>query len=169
MEISSEVVENKFDTLFGLAKQSFEEIMAEITGESIQSNGEFAIQPEDRLSLSIIIGLSGNTNGRILLNTSVEYGKKIAEAMNFGDPLEQEEDLYTYLAEFANMFCGRAATHINNKFGKREIWISPPAIFSAKDLEVVTPNVSSMKAYYECSFGKFMVDMGFSENSYDEF
>lgn len=169
MENNTEILETKFDTLFGLAKQSFEEIMMEITGESIQSDGEFAIQPEDRLSLSIIIGISGNTNGRILLNTTVEYGRNIAEAMNFGDPLENEEDLYTYLAEFANMFCGRAATHINNKFGKREIWISPPAIFSAKDLDIITPNVSSMKAYYECSHGKFIVDMGFSENSYDEF
>lgn len=164
-----EVLETKFDILFELAKKSFEEIMMEVAGENIQANGAFTIQPEDKLSLSIIIGLSGNTNGRILLNTTVEYGKNIAVAMNFGDPLENEEDMHVYLAEFANMFCGRAATHINNKFGKREIWISPPAIFSAKDLDIVTPHVSSMQAYYECSIGKFIVDMGFSENSYDDF
>lgn len=164
-----DAVENKFETLFGLAKQSFEEIMLEVTGEGIVADNEFTIQPENRLSLSIIIGLSGNTNGRILLNTSVEYGMNIAIAMNFGDPLENEDDLHVYLAEFANMFCGRAATHINNAFGKREIWISPPAIFSAKDLEIVTPNVSSMKAYYECSLGRFVVDMGFSESTYDDF
>lgn len=169
MENSTEVIESKYDILFGLVKQSFEEVMSEVTGEGIQADGEFQIDTKDQLSLSIIIGISGNTNGRILLNTTVENGKNIAEAMNFGDPLENEEDLYTYLAEFANMFCGRAATHINNKFGKREIWISPPAIFSAKDLDIVTPNVSSMKAFYECSLGKFMVDMGFSESSYDDF
>lgn len=169
MESNTDVAANKFEVLFGLAKRSFEEIMLEVTGESIQADGEFAITPEDRLSLSIIIGLSGNTNGRILLNTSVEYGKNIAVSMNFGDPLESEDDLHVYLAEFANMFCGRAATHINNEFGKREIWISPPAIFSAKDLDIVTPNVSSTKAFYECSLGKFIVDMGFSENSYDDF
>lgn len=163
------MIENKFETLFELAKQSFEEVMFEVTSEQIIANQEFALEPADRLSLSIIIGISGNTNGRILLNTSVEYGKNIAVAMNFGDPLEKEEDLHVYLAEFANMFCGRAATHINNKFGKREIWISPPAIFSAKDLDIVTPNVSSMKAYYECGLGKFIVDMGFSESEYDEF
>jgi len=166
---TEEVLENKFDILFGLAKQSFEEVMSEVTGESIQSDDEFNIAPADRLSLSIIIGISGNTNGRILLNTAVEYGKNIAVAMNFGDPLDNEDDLHMYLAEFANMFCGRAATHINNKFGKREIWISPPAIFSAKDLDIITPNVSSMKAYYECPLGKFIVDMGFSECTYDDF
>ena len=169
MENSTEVLENKYELLFGFAKKSFEDVMAEVTGETIQADGEFNIEPEDKLSLSIIIGLSGETNGRILLNTSVEYGKNIAVAMNFGDPLDNEEDLHVYLAEFANMFCGRTATHINNQFGKREIWISPPAIFSARDLDIVTPNVSSMKAYYECPLGKFIVDMGFSESSYDEF
>lgn len=169
MENTAEVIENKFEVLFDLVKQSFEEVMSEVTGESIEADGAFQIETKDKLSLSIIIGISGNTNGRILLNTSAENGMNVAVAMNFGDPLENEEDLYTYLAEFANMFCGRAATHINNKFGKREIWISPPAIFSAKDLDIVTPNVSSMKAYYECTLGKFMVDMGFSENSFDEF
>jgi CheY-specific phosphatase CheX len=166
---STEVTENKCDLLFGFAKQSFEEVVMEVTGEPIVADGEFSIEPSNRLSLSIIIGLSGETNGRILLNTSVEYGRNIAVAMNFGDELENEDDLNMYLAEFANMFCGRTATYINNKFGKREIWISPPAIFSAKDLDIVTPNVSSMKAYYECPLGKFIVDMGFSENSYDEF
>ena len=169
MEEQKELTENKFDMLFGFAKQAFEEVLLEVTGEEIHANGEFAIDPEDRLSLSIIIGISGNTNGRILLNTSVDYGKNIAVAMNFGDELDKEEDLHMYLAEFANMFCGRTATHINNQFGKREIWISPPAIFSAKDLDIVTPNVSSMKAYYDCPLGKFIVDMGFSDNEYDEF
>ena len=169
MENSTEVAASKFEVLFGLAKKSFEEIMFEVTGEAIAADEEFAIEPKDRLSLSIIIGLSGNTNGRILLNTSVEYGKNIAVAMNFGDPLDNEDDLHMYLAEFANMFCGRAATHINNEFGKREIWISPPAIFSAKDLDIVTPNVSSTKAFYDCGLGRFIVDMGFSESSYDDF
>jgi len=160
---------NKFETLFELAKKSFEEVVAEVTGDSIEACEGFEIKPEKQLSLSIIISLSGNTNGRILLNTTVDDGMNIAVAMNFGDPLDNPDDLHVYLAEFANMFCGRAATHINNEFGKREIWISPPAIFSAMDLDIVTPNVSSMKAYYDCPLGKFVVDIGFSENSYDEF
>ena len=163
------MTDNKFNVLFDFAKKSFEEIIAEVTGETIEATKEFEINHDDMLSLSIIIGLSGNTNGRILLNTSVEYGNNIATAMNFGDPLDSEEDLYVYLAEFANMICGRAATYINNEFGQREIWISPPAIFSAKDLDVVTPNVTTIKAFYECSLGKFIIDTGFSESSYDEF
>jgi len=162
-----EVTENKFEVLFDFTKKSFEEVISEVTGEAIAPGETFKIHSDEMLT--IIIGISGNTNGRILLNTSVEYGKNIAVAMNFGDELDNEDDLFIYLAEFANMFCGRTATHINNKFGKREIWISPPAIFSARDLDIVTPNVSSMKACYKCPLGEFVIDIGFSESDYDDF
>lgn len=161
------ILENKFEILNDFAKKSFEVIIEEVAGETIQPCEKFKIDSEDMLS--IIIGISGETNGRILLNTSVEYGGNLAKIMNFGDELESQDDLYVYLAEFANMFCGRAATYINNQFGKREIWITPPAIFSAKDLDIVTPNVSSMQTYYKCPFGEFIVDVGFSESNFDEF
>ena len=169
MENTTEVLDDKKEILFNLAKKSFEEVVSEVTGEAITADKEFSISSDDKLSLSIIIGLSGETNGRILLNTSMEYGKNVAVAMNFGDELDSEDDLFVYLAEFANMVCGRAATHINNQFGKREIWISPPAIFSAKDLDIITPNVSSVRAYYEFPLGKFILDMGFSESDYADF
>ena len=160
---------DKHEVLFELSKKSFQEVVEEVTGDSVTSCEPFEIVPENQLSLSIIISLTGNTNGRILLNTTVADGMNIAVAMNFGEPLDDNDDLHVYLAEFANMFCGRAATHINNEFGKREIWISPPAIFSAMDLDIITPNVTSRKAYYDCPLGRFVVDIGFSENYYDEF
>lgn len=160
-------LDNKFEILFDFSKKSFEEIITEVTGETIE---ECPIQEivSDNM-LTIIIGISGETCGRILLRTSAEYGNNLAKIMNFGDELENSDDLYLYLAEFANMFCGRTATYINNKFGKREIWITPPAIFSAKDLDMFTPNVSTMEAYYKCPFGDFIIDVGFSESNYDDF
>lgn len=163
-----EKTSDKFDILFDFFKKSFEEIVAEITEQEITSGDVFKITSDAKLS--IVIGLSGETNGRILLETSIEHGKKIATAMNFGDELENDDDLFMYLAEFSNMFCGRATTYINDKFGKREVWLAPPAIFSAKDLEVFTPHVSSKKAYYESDLGQFIIDTGLSENaSYDDF
>lgn len=161
-------MENKFDILFDFCKKSFEEVVLEVTEKVIEAGEECKMQSENRLS--VVIGLSGETNGRILLETSVEHGKNLAVAMNFGDELDNEDDLYMYLAEFSNMFCGRTATYINDKFGKREVWLAPPAIFSAKDLSVVTPHVTSRKAYYDCELGQFIVDTGFSEaNVYDDF
>lgn len=162
-------MEDKFDVIFNFVKKSFSEIVEEVTSEPIEETEYFTLDSANMLSYSIIIGISGHTNGRILLNTSVEYGNNLAKAMNFGDELESQEELFVYLAEFANMFCGRTATYINNHFGQREIWITPPSIFSAKDLDVITVNVVSKKAYYQCSFGKFIVDIGFTEGCSDEF
>lgn len=160
-------MEDKFEILFDFAKKSFEEVTCEVTEENFELTEELKIGSDNMLS--ILIGVAGDTNGRILLNTSVESGKNLAVAMNFGDELEKEDDLYVYLAEFANMFCGRTATYINNKFGKREIWITPPSIFSAKDLDIITPNITSQKAYYKSSFGDFIIDVGKSESVCDEF
>ncbi len=160
-------MENVIDILFDFSKKSFCEIIKEVTEEDIQE-----CEPEnfvkDRM-LSIIIGIAGETTGRMLLSTTVEDGTKIAEYMNFGEPLENKEDLFLYLAEFANMFCGRTATYINNKFGKREVWITPPSVFSAYEMDIITPNITSKKAYFCTSFGKFLVDVGYSDNNYDEF
>ena len=155
------MIENKFDVLFDFSKKSFEEVLAEITEEKVEPCEEFEIESDKMLS--IVIGISGETNGRILLDTSVEYGKNLAVAMNFGDELDTEDDLYMYLAEFSNMFCGRTATYINDRFAKREIWITPPAIFSGKDLDVVTPHITAQKAFYTCSLGQFIIDTGYRE------
>ena len=161
-------MENKFNILFDFIKKSFEEVVAELTEQTIESISDCAINSDSKLA--IVIGLSGETNGRILLETSLEHGKNIAIAMNLGNEFENEDDLYISLAKFFNMFCDRAATYINDKFGKREFYLAPPAIFSAKDLSVVTPHVTSKKACYTCEFGQFLVDAGFSEaNVYDEF
>ena len=54
-----------------------------------------------------------------------------------------------YVAEFANMFCGRATTYANNEYKEREFWLTPPAIFSAENLEITSPSIESESAYYK--------------------
>jgi len=157
-----EELQEKFGIIFDFAKKSFEEVLQEITEVSVEPSEPFVIEDENKLT--VVIGISGETNGRILLETSVEHGKNLAIAMNFGDELDNESDLYLYMGEFSNMFCGRATTYINDKFQKREVWITPPAIFAAKDLFVVTPHVTSNKACYKCDLGNFIVDAGFRED-----
>lgn len=160
--------ESKPEVLFNYTIKSFEEIMSEVTGAEITPTEALKLDSTD--ILSVIIGVTGQINGRILLNTSVQTATKLAECMNFGDPLENKDDLFIYLSEFANMYCGRMVTYINDKFGKREVWITPPAIFSANDLEIITPHMSTKKQYYNCDIGKLIVDVGYSDGSgYDEF
>lgn len=157
-----EDLKEKFDLIFDFAKKSFQEVLLEMTEQTVEACELFNIEDENKLT--VVIGISGKTNGRILLETSLEHGKNLAVAMNFGDELESEDDLYLYMGEFSNMFCGRTTTYINDKFQQREIWITPPAIFSAKDLHVVTPHVISKKACFQCELGHFVIDAGFRED-----
>ena len=162
-------MESKCDILFKLVKQAFEETMQEVLCEDVISGEAFTIEHKDNLSTSIIIGLSGKANGRILFNMSYECAKNLAVAMNFGKSLETEDDLHIYLSEIASIFYSIAMNYFNETFGERELWFSPAAIFSAQNLDIVTPHVSSIYAYYKSSLGDFILDIGLSEDTYDEF
>ncbi len=157
-----EETRDKFDLIYDFTKKSFEDVLMEIAEQSVETCDVFKVGEENKLT--VVIGISGETNGRILLETSLDSARKLAVAMNFGDELESEDDLYLYMGEFSNMFCGRATTYINDNFQKREVWITPPAIFSARDLYVVTPHVTTKKACFQCELGHFVIDVGFRED-----
>lgn len=164
-----EVIDNKCDILLNYTKQAFEEVIFDVTSEQVVARDEFEINSENNLFCTLIIGFSGEIDGRVLINTSYDDGSKLAATMNFGRELENEEDIHMYLIELANLFSKKIKTFNNNKFGKGEILISPPVIFSAKDMTIDIPNIPSTKAYYECPSGKFVLDMGFRESEHEEF
>ena len=168
-EISGQAAaEDKYSVLFDIATKSFEEIVQEVADDTPQVCEPFDIDAQS--SLSVIIGITSEINGRILINSSTESANNLAVAMNFGDPLDNEDDLFVYLAEFANMSCGRMTTYINDKYGQRVVWIAPPAIFSADNLKIVTPHITTRKQYYNTAHGKFIIDVGYNDGSqYDGF
>lgn len=149
----------KFNTLVSFIKKSFEDVTEELleTKYSICN----ASEEKDNAKVCIVIGITGKNKGRILLQSDFESASNFAMAMNGNDFFEDPKDMYLFLAEFSNMFCGRAATHINNEFKEREAWLTPPAIFSAKKLEITAPSVQSEKIHYKGEQGCFLIDIGF--------
>lgn len=115
--------------------------------------------PEEK-KFNVIVGIVGKNKGRILLNAGDSTMKKLAEKMNDG-PFAGMMDLYICLGEFANMFCGNAVTMINNKYRGSDIRLTPPAIFSGVDLQVITPNIRSTTTYYTSEHGLVILDIGF--------
>ena len=152
--------------LFENTTKAFEEIVREISDVSIARTDSFIISSPE--VLSVIVGSLG-VHGRILLTTTYEAAKNIARFMNFGDPIENRDEIFMYFAEFANMYCGRSATYMNDKFGARTVWISPPAIFAAEDLEIISPNLVTQKAYYKADFGSFIIDIGIVDDEESDF
>jgi CheY-specific phosphatase CheX len=155
------------ESIYAYTTQSFEEVINEITDIEIKQSDSFMLNSPS--TLSVVVGSSGVINGRILLTTSYEDAKNVVTYMNFGDPVESEDEVFMYFAEFANMYCGRATTYMNNKFGARAMWISPPAIFQAEDLKIISPNIVTKKMYYQTEFGKFIVDIGIIDEEENDF
>jgi len=149
----------KFNIILNHIKTSFEQVTAELVDVAYKSTDTFKI--DSIAKVAIIIGISGKSKGRILLQGSLETTNEFALAMNFGDPFEDTKEMYFNLAEFANMFCGRATTLVNNEFNEREFWLTPPAIFSGEELELITPKIQSEMLYYTGNQGYFLIDVGF--------
>ena len=149
----------KFEDFLSLTKKAFEDITTELVSSEykISEKGSF----KSNHKVAIIIGITGKNKGRILLETDMQIANKFAVAMNFGDSLDNADELYVYMAEFANMIAGRAATYINNKFNERETWLAHPAIFSGEDLEITTPSIQAETVFYTGEQGCFLLDIGF--------
>lgn len=149
----------KLGTILKHTKKAFEDICLELVSQEMSACEDFIIGKDHKMA--VIVSMSGEHKGRLHLECDMTTANKVAVAMNFGDPLDKEDDLYVYLAEFGNMVSGRAATYINDDFKQRIIWLSPPAIFSGKNLEIINPTVQSETACYKGESGRFLLDIGF--------
>lgn len=148
----------KFDIFTQYVKKAFETVSLELTEtEFNNADSEFKISDT---SLIVIIGITGKNKGRILFETSLITAKKISEIMNM-EPLENDNDLYLYMGEFANIVSGRATTYINNHFRGSEIRLTPPAIFAGDNLDITTPNIQSQGICYYNDIGNVRINIGF--------
>ncbi len=147
------------EAIINLFKSSFLEISEELVEAEFQESHNL----DDKTRIAIIIGITGKKKGRIILETDMLTAQKFTEAMNCGDPLDDPKELYLYMAEFANMFCGRATTYINDLFQGREAWLAPPAIYSGKNLKMDTPSLNSEVMYFKHEIGIFTIDVGFEK------
>jgi CheY-specific phosphatase CheX len=148
-----------FDILLKHIKAAFQDVSAELVNSSFEVTEKCEFNNIHKVA--VVIGMSGNSKGRILLQADIDAINSFATAINFGDSFDDIKDLYFCIAEFSNMFCGRAATYINNEFKERKMWLTPPAIFSGKNLEISTPEIHSKKVCYTGKYGNFMIDVGF--------
>ncbi|MEJ6950820.1 chemotaxis protein CheX [Natronospora cellulosivora (SeqCode)] len=128
----------------------FKRSIQEVSKELLDLEFHELIEKRNLISqkkILVIIGMTGDYQGRFLLESSEETAETITEIMNYA-PLESEEDLYLYMGEFANILSGRLITYINNSEQNKIIRLSPPAIFSGRNLKISTDNIEDRKIYY---------------------
>lgn len=141
-------------------RSSFEEMAVEV------AERHFSPLPEpffgrDRVVvvLSLISG-DESMRGRVLFEGDTAQMRDIAETMN-GEPLSETTELYFYVGEFVNIFCGHAVTTINNAYRGIQFRLTPPAIFAGTNMDVFTPSVAGRFFAYGGERGSLRLDVGF--------
>ncbi|MFJ7754066.1 chemotaxis protein CheX [Peribacillus muralis] len=87
----------------------------------------FLRQPFEQESISVLIGMTGDIRGRLIIEGTNESMSKIGESM-FGIPLEGEM-LESFAAELGNMLAGNMATSLA---ADTIMDITPPTVIVGK-------------------------------------
>jgi len=99
---------DKLDTVMKYISSAFESVSLELAESEYKKADSLSIDEEN--SVAVIIGIAGTMKGRIILHSGLKTAYGFTKIMNCGDPLDKKEDLFLYMAEFANMICGRSTT-----------------------------------------------------------
>ena len=114
--------------------------------------------------LSVIVGITGKRPGRIIMDTDVATARKLTEAANEGEEVDETLILDT-MAEFCNIVSGHTTTKINNKNKGLGLMLTPPGIFMGKNLRIVSPRIDAKILRAESSLGVFTVSVGFERGN----
>lgn len=105
-----------------------EEILNTILEKPVTVGDSFTCTaPVDVMEVVVILGLTGDMEGRVLLECSEQTALKIVEAMNFGEAFETLEPMArATLNELGNLVAGRALTLFNDAGGR--LSMTPPML-----------------------------------------
>jgi CheY-specific phosphatase CheX len=129
--------------LLASVRDAFLDVAKEAAERVLELAGQASTPSAERVAVSLgMISGDESLKGRVLLDGDAEQIRDIAEGMN-GEPLETTTDLYFFIGEFANMFCGRAVTVINNAYRGTEFRLTPLAILAGLHMDITTPSIRS--------------------------
>ncbi len=135
---------------------SFRQMISEMADFQISRCDETSLDPERKIA--VIVGITLSNRGRILFEAEQGLVNRITEGMN-GEPLEDPMQTYYFLTEFANIFCGKAVSRINNLY-KTELRLTPPALFAGSGMRIITPGIRSEAVFYTSESGRGLLNVG---------
>jgi CheY-specific phosphatase CheX len=152
---------DKLSSFISCVSDAFVDISTELAGlKFIESRNENINRDK---TFSVIIGVLGKYDkGRILFETGATVVNAITESIN-DEPEGNIMEKYLSIAEFVNIYCGRAVTLLNNKYRGSDLRLTPPAIFVGSRMEITTPDIKTTTIFFKCMRGTVSVDVGFEQ------
>ena len=110
--------------------------------------------------VTTIVGITGETDGRVLFDMAPASAVRIAEAMN-GETISELNRLgQDTLTELASMIAGRAVTILND--AGHQLRVSPPTLLIGDNLTISNFELETLIVPLETSYGEVVVNVAFT-------
>jgi len=113
--------------------------------------------------VTVIIGIAEGGKGRMILDMSKETALKLTSKITGENYIKMEKFVLETLAEIGNMLTGHGITTVNNRNQGLNLRLTPPSIFSGKNLTINVPKVSITGININTVIGEFSIHIGFEK------
>ena len=139
-------------------------ILSEVLGVEVK-RGELYLKADSQplLGVTIIVGLTGDVNGRVLYDMSSKTALAIASTMNDEELKEFDALAKATIAELANMITARAITKLHDIGFNFEI--TPPAIIEGDNMQVSDPTAEALIVPVELPHGELEISVALREGA----
>lgn len=143
-----------FAAAFEMNVSDINESKCEISTSPI-TGGIFASE-----GLAIVIGITGQIQGRVILDMSRKTAQMLAERVCGGQDV-REVDMLHSVSEFANIIAGHGVSRVNNIFQSFDLRLTPPSILFGDTLNIMNPQLHSFIVTAETAIGRIALSVGF--------
>lgn len=113
-------------------------------------------------NLGIVIGITGDLKGQVIINLPIKIGKKIASNMMGGMPIATLDNIAkSAISEMGNMIMGNSATNLYNLGIKVDI--TPPSIILGKEMNYSVVDQTILCIPYETSEDVIEINISLKE------
>ena len=108
----------------------------------------------------LIVGITGEAEGRVLFDMTPESAVRIAEAMNGETTSELNRLGQDTLAELASMIAGRAITILND--AGHQLQVSPPTLLIGDNVTISNFKLETLVVPLGTAYGDVVVNVAFT-------
>jgi chemotaxis protein CheX len=133
-------------------------VLEQVLSEPTQTGDlELASQSIVSRGLTTIVGVTGEAEGRVLLDMAPESALGIAGKMNGGELSELDELSRDTISELASMITGRAVSILND--AGHQLEVSPPTLLTGENVTISNLELETLVVPLHTSHGEVVVNV----------
>ncbi len=113
------------------------------------------------LDITVIVGLCGQVEGRVLFDMSKQTVLNIVSKMNDEEITDFNDLAKATITELGNIITGRAVTKLSDMGYRFDV--TPPAIFTGENMEVSDAEIEALVVPIETSLGRIEINVALRE------